>query len=796
MAFESPVDTDTKMDMAALGSALRRRWLRILLVTAVLVGGAYALLLFVPKSYDSTASILVENRDSVYTQPASTGPGTQGPAVSPDSMISSQIELVKSPDTLLPVVRELKLAEVPEFNGQSGSSLGFLTKFLKKPGAAANPEEVAINNLGAHLTVIRQRDSALINVTVRSLDPALAAKLANAIAKADVARRADLSLSDTADASQWLEQQITQLRKRVGDAETKVANFKIANDLYTGTNASSLLDQQMAQVSTQITTAQERRDTAQSRATLIRGLLAAGQPIDGVEDVRNSVTIQQLTQQRAALASQRAQLLATLLYSHPSVAAVTAQLAATDRQIAVEGRRVADALDAEAKIETTILDSLNSNLDALKAKAAAATRQTVALDALDRESKADQALLESYMSRYRDAASRTDVNAALPDVRVVTLASPSATPSSPKTGLILGAIAFVSLAVQVGGILFGELLSGRALIEASGNGALRREADEPVPLRGSLPTGSSMPRDAEEDGLDHRMAEISEAPSELEAASSLAADASATAEPRRTTASLRTWFGKRAHAVGSSLASFEPPSIVPAAGPAVLATPDPVTAASAAEAEGTTSATAEPAPAFNADEFSDEAAAAIAANAQRVANLSADLILGRARVVILAGLDSVADADRLAGKLIGDSLHRGLSVARVDAGSGRPSTEPGITDLAAEAASFGDVVHRTAQEGLAEVPWGHFAALLRQSSKPATLVEALSDLYEVVLVNAGCVDADSSLPAFAGLAVRLILVTPPSADRARVEAAWEQVAALGFDQIEVLAAPVAQAEVA
>jgi Mrp family chromosome partitioning ATPase len=204
----------------------------------------------------------------------------------------------------------------------------------------------------------------------------------------------------------------------------------------------------------------------------------------------------------------------------------------------------------------------------------------------------------------------------------------------------------------------------------------------------------------------------------------------------------------------------------------------------------------DPAPAAHAEEPPAEFAAAVAANAQRVANLSADLILGRARVVILAGLDSVADADQLAGKLIGDSLHRGLSVARVDAGSGRPSTEPGITDLAAEAASFGDVVHRTAQEGLAEVPWGHFSTLLRQSSKPATLVEALSDLYEVVMVNAGCVDADSSLPAFAGLAVRLILVTPPGADPARVEAAWEQVAALGFDQIEVLAAPIAQAEVA
>ena len=47
----------------------------------------------------------------------------------------------------------------------------------------------------------------------------------------------------------------------------------------------------------------------------------------------------------------------------------------------------------------------------------------------------------------------------------------------------------------------------------------------------------------------------------------------------------------------------------------------------------------------------------------------------------------------------------GLSVCRVDAGSGRPSAAPGLTDLCAEQASFGDVVHRV-RDGLAEVPWG------------------------------------------------------------------------------------------
>ena len=45
-------------------------------------------------------------------------------------------------------------------------------------------------------------------------------------------------------------------------------------------------------------------------------------------------------------------------------------------------------------------------------------------------------------------------------------------------------------------------------------------------------------------------------------------------------------------------------------------------------------------------------------------------------------------------QIAADVLHRGLSVALVDAGSGRPSSEPGITDLAGERASFGDVVHK------------------------------------------------------------------------------------------------------
>lgn len=755
MAIESADGGDARVDMTALWAALRRRLVRILVVTILLLAATYAVLLFVPKSYDATAGILVENRDNAYTQPANSTANSSG--TSPQDLsavISSEIQLIQSPDTLLPVVRTLKLTDVPEFNGTAGSPLGALGRLFQHPDRGA-AETVALNNLLRHMTVIRQRDSALIDVIVRSTDPKLAAKLANAVADADVARRAGLSLTDTADASQWLDQQVTQLRQRVNDANTKVANFKISHDLYTGTNATSLVSQQMTEVSTQITTAQQRRDDALSRAGLIRGLLAANQPIDGVEDVRNSVTIQQLLQQKAQLTAQRAQLLATLLPSHPSVTALSAQIKSLDKQIGVEGLRVADALEAEAKIEANLVDSLNKNLDGLKAEEAAATRAGVQLEALERDATANKNLLDNYLSRFGDASARTsDPNSALPDVRVVSLALPSSIPASPKTGLILAAVAFVALAGQIGLILFGELLSGRALIEGEG----RRTAvtDEPE----TLPVENEAAPDMAPLKATEPVAEIG-----------AAEDAGGEAKPNR-----RRWFARRARYA-------EPPGapVEPAVGDETAALPSEL----AADLEVEEAARHD---AGSAD-FENTMG-----SARGIASLAADLILGRARIVVLASLADAHGEEDLVDRLCKEALEHGLSVARVDAGSHQPTSEPGLTDLAADTAGFGDVVYKATNQQLAEVPWGQLASLDIDSAKPATLIEALSDIYEVVLVGAGVFSPDGAVGLFGGLDARLVLVG--AANEAESEAGRSVAMHLGYEHIEALAVPAWRAEVA
>jgi uncharacterized protein involved in exopolysaccharide biosynthesis len=752
---------DMRMDLGALLGAVLSRWLRVLLVTVLLLGATFAVLMFVPKLYESSAGILVEQRSNAFTRSANEQASSSS-SITQDSLMSSQIELIKSRDNLLTVIDQLNLRDVREFSGVGFSPVTFVMQLLGRKPDVKSVDQTVLENLSGAVTVLRERDSAIISIYVRSQDPQLAATIANAIANAHVKRRADLSLSDTAEASGWLEQEIAKLRTRVQEAETAVANYKSENDLFqSGTGTSSILDQQLSNIATQITSAQERKNSAQSRANLIRGLLDSGQPIDGVADVRNSLVIQNLIQSQATLQGELAQRSSTLLGNHPTIKALRAQIGSIQGQIAEEGRKVAAALEAEAKIEANLEQSLNDDLARLKLSVSTATRDTVTLESLQRDAKAQRDLLESYLARYSDAAARTDSSSALPDVRVVTIAAPSVTPASPKTALVLGAVGFIALALQIGAILFGELMSGRAITER------HRLAVQPA-------QAYVAPDDEPElfDDLDPEDAPTAA----YEASSHPFASAARRVEPE-----------------AEPEPAYEPAAYFdePEPEPIVAETPEPAYESAPLPETGPVFEPApEPQPiaAVATPPQPEPPARNPGAAALELSNLAADIAIGRVRVVMLAALNSFQDVEKVADTLVRSAIERGLSVASIDAGSARLSVEPGLTDLAAEKASFGDVVHKVT-EGLAAVPWGHQDAIDRRSMKPVTLIEALTDIYEVVIVSTGRMGVTSTLPVFSGIDCRLVLVAGDHADRDAVQAALAEAATLGYEVGQMVSAP-------
>ena len=778
MAYESPAVRDAKIDVGAVLGAVVRRLPRIILVTLLLLAATFVYFMFQPRLFESSASILVEPRSNIYTR----SPNEPAPSFSARDagVVSSQIELLKSRDTLIKVIDLLDLRSVPEFNGAGGGG-GFspgalIGRLMGRTSAPTSVDETVLANLYDRMTVIQERDSALISVLVRSTDPDLAARIANAVANAHVARRTQLSLSDTADASSWLRDEIAKLRVSVTEAETAVANFKVANDLYSGGNNTSLVDQQLSTVASQINAAQERQSTALSRAAIIRGMLDRGQPIDNLTDVRQSPVIQQLGEEKARLQSERAQRSATLLNNHPTIRALDSQIAELNNQITIEGRRVAEALEAEAQVEADVTASLQGDLSRVKTSAGTATQDTVTLDALQREAKAQRDLLESYLQRYSEAMSRTESNSALPDVRVVSLAAPAVAASSPRTQMVLIAVGIVSAAVQIGLIVFGELISGRAIIP----GARSQDELDEVPFKEDElePDQRYVDPDAVADVTASEVAPVTATlvsieptfekpndpvvvPSGVEAAvaPALATQSDDEIEAQRTVA----YDDARARFM-ASLASDEEADLSPAQSDAPRAEP---------AAHDVPQVRRDPVP-------------------QHTVNyneLVSDLVLGRTHLVILAAHGTVSDSTAMAEELVGDALGKGLSVALIDAGSGDVSDEFGLTDLSADLASFGDVVHKSSDNSFAEVPWGQGHAIDRRSSKPLTLVEALGDIYEVVVLLTGRIGIASTLSMFGELDGRIVLVAGPEDVCDELNEARDELTRAGYGTVEIAAVP-------
>src|SRR5690554_2967835 len=102
MSYELPASEDAKIDVAALLAAIIRRLPRILLVTLALLVAGFVVLMFQPRLYESGAAILVESRASAYLRPANDQPPSYNGNT--PGVVSSQIELLKSRDTLLNVI--------------------------------------------------------------------------------------------------------------------------------------------------------------------------------------------------------------------------------------------------------------------------------------------------------------------------------------------------------------------------------------------------------------------------------------------------------------------------------------------------------------------------------------------------------------------------------------------------------------------------------------------------------------------------------------------------------------------
>ncbi|MGJ4893423.1 MULTISPECIES: lipopolysaccharide biosynthesis protein [unclassified Bradyrhizobium] len=447
------------LDLRLVGRALARKRGFILLPTLLaLVLSITAVNMITPR-YKSEARILIDGRENVFVRP--NGERTEERTALDAEAVTSQVQLVLSRDLARDIIAKNRLGELPEFDpvlrGVSPLKSVLAMVGLVKDPLAMTPDERVMDAYYERLTVYAVDKSRVLVVEFQSQDPALAAKVANSIADGYLVVQQNARQAQAKSASQWLAGEIQGLRKKVEEAESRVEEFRAKSNSFMGTNNTSLSNQQMGEVNTQLNNARALKSDAETKARLIREMLQSGQPIEASE-VLNSELMRRLSEQRVSLRAQLAEQSSTLLDNHPRIKELKAQLADLDRQIRDEAGKISRSLDSDARIADGRVQMLSQSLDQAKKQATSTNGLDVQLRALERDAKSQRDLLESYLAKYREANTRESLDTPPADGRIISRAVVSNTPAYPKKLPIVLIATLATLMLTSGVVITGELL--------------------------------------------------------------------------------------------------------------------------------------------------------------------------------------------------------------------------------------------------------------------------------------------------------------------------------------------------
>jgi uncharacterized protein involved in exopolysaccharide biosynthesis/Mrp family chromosome partitioning ATPase len=447
------------LDLHALGHALVRKRGWIIVPTVIAAVLSIATVNLITPRYKSEARILIDGRENVFLRP--NGERNEERNTLDAEAVTSQVQLLLSRDLAREIIKKNKLAELPEFDPvlQGVAPIKSLLALfgIGRDPFSLTPEERVLDAYFDRYTAYAVDKSRVIVIEFQSSDPDLAARVANSIAEGYLVLQQGARQEQAKSASQWLSGEIDNLRKKVAEADSRVEDFRSKSSLFVGTNNTTLSNQQMGELNTQLNNARALKSDAESKARLIREMLQSGKPIEASE-VLNSELIRRLSEQRVTLRGQLAEQSSTLLDGHPRIKELKAQLADLDRQIHEEASKISRSLDSDARIAGGRVEGLSASLEQLKKQATSTNGQDVQLRALEREAKAQRDLLESYLAKYREANTRENIEAAPADGRIISRASVSNTPAYPKKLPIVLIATLATLMLSAGTIVTGELL--------------------------------------------------------------------------------------------------------------------------------------------------------------------------------------------------------------------------------------------------------------------------------------------------------------------------------------------------
>lgn len=472
-----PAASPDDIEMSTIFGALKASLPRLLLLSALLGGLTYGGLMMMAPKYQSQAemTIVAKGASGNFSDPKGSNAAPESLTIKMDKeAINTHVRALQSPDLVAKIADEMKLNEKREFNSALGpvdladTVMRLIGMGGPRPGESERDR--VLNALFKQLEIYSAKESRFIGVRVTSSEPQLAADIANRITDTYRNSIATAATQEVDDQQKVLQGKIEKLSPEVAAAETEAERYRGEINVFKGgAQNTGLNEQQLSELTGELTKAKASRSEIEARAKSAREMMKAGSA-DALPDVQKSPLIQNLVQQRVRIERQISELSATLLPGHPRMRQLNADLAGLKKQLQGEVSKLVDSLEKEAKVAAGREESIKKSLDEVKTRVVDNAPEEAKLRQLEANVKAKRTELESLQSQLESNRKRLDTRAQPVEAQIISKAQAASLPVFPKKGQNAALVAFATL-------LFGTFWTiTRALFSGARSGGDRAVA--------------------------------------------------------------------------------------------------------------------------------------------------------------------------------------------------------------------------------------------------------------------------------------------------------------------------------
>jgi polysaccharide biosynthesis transport protein len=451
------------------------RWIFFLVVMLVSIAGASLVFQLIPRYTSETKLLLGAPKSQVVDVKA-----VLSGDLTTESAIKSEAEVMLSRGLVKKVIIKLNLLNLTEFNpalkkkedsifsalnpkNRLSDSIKDALGLMEKPELLSEEEKnerslsLATDIYLSKLKVAPIRLSQVITVTFESLDPKLAAKIANTHADSYIIGQLEAKFEATEKANSWLNTQLTDLRAKVASSEKAVEIYRAEHGLARGSHKDvGLAAEQLSEINSQLIIAKAQKAEASARLAQVTKLLNSNAEIETASEVLSSTLIQNLRGQEAELIRKHSEMAVELGAKHPKLISINEEISKLREKINAEIIKITTGLRNELNIASAREASLESSLAASRSISGEHGKEEVQLRALEREANSNRLLFETFLNRFKETSSTQGMEQA--DARVISVAEVPMSPSFPKKTLMLAVIVILALGTGSALVLLLEML--------------------------------------------------------------------------------------------------------------------------------------------------------------------------------------------------------------------------------------------------------------------------------------------------------------------------------------------------